>query len=657
MDRLTSRRVCRHAGFLLATLTWGPAWSSAQAVQRGVVASPPVPVTTQNPPRDSPPPPPRVGTAVLKGQVVDGVTGNPIARARVRLMNNPGQKPAVLADSTGAFEFTALPQGPLSVMVEKSTYLTGRFPEANRSLRAAAQPFLVRDGQVVQIVVPMFRGGAIAGRVVDAHGDPVDFAQVRVLRAPRGGRPTNAGQAQTNDLGEYRVPRLQPGRYVLQVRPSMQSQFNSSQDPSIAESPLPQPVPTYYPNAQSLAQAQSITVGRGETISGVDLTLAEGVPTLVTGTVLRSDGEVVSGGSISTRFTGPEATFGFDGGGGTGIRPGGTFRLTLSPGEYTFEAQVASRQGPGVGPNEQLFGSSRVVVGGAAIEEVTIMVGRGATASGKVVFDGTSQLPPSPGQTRVPLYNPGVAGCRPAELTVAPDWSFKIEGLNGSCGAQPASMFGRWTLKAFTIRGRNLMDELMTFENGQHYTNVQIVVTDKRTLMDLRVSGDDGQPTREYVAIAFPVDKEKWTSPLRPVRTYVPQQVLTIPRAGAAPPGASVLSSATPATYPTGGNQGPQERFLGLAAGEYLCHRRRRHPGRGFAGSGGARTPRYERVAGQIDRRGPPRGAIAAVHLRRPDTVGPCGRNLSGWMRHDEDTRPLLVRGGAGACPGWRLER
>ena len=130
-------------------------------------------------------------------------------------------------------------------------------------------------------------------------------------------------------------------------------------------------------------------------------------------------------------------------------------------------------------------------------------------------------------------------------------------------------MFGRWTLKALTIRGRNLMDELMTFENGQHYTNVQIVVTDKRTLMDLRVSGDDGQPTREYVAIAFPVDKEKWTSPLRPVRTHVPQPILTMPRTGAAPPGAAVGRGATTATYMTGGNQGPQERFLGLAAGEY----------------------------------------------------------------------------------------
>ena len=173
-------------------------------------------------------------------------------------------------------------------MVEKSTYLNGQFP-SHGSIRARMKPLLLRDGQVTELTVPMFRGGAISGRVLDAHGDPVDFAQVRVLRVPRGGRVTSAGQAQTNDLGEYRVPRLQPGRYLVQVRPQMNQNY---QDPNLPETPLPQPLPTYYPNAPAMSQAQPITVNRAETVPGVDLMLAEGVPTLVTGTVLRSDGEV-----------------------------------------------------------------------------------------------------------------------------------------------------------------------------------------------------------------------------------------------------------------------------------------------------------------------------------------------------------------------------
>ncbi len=234
---------------------------------------------------------------------------------------------------------------------------------------------------------------------------------MRVLRLPRGGRPTTAGQAQTNDLGEFRVPRLQPGRYLIQVRPQMAQSFNPT--PSVVDVPLPQPVPTYYPGALDMSQAQPITLNRGETVAGLEMMLAEGMATIVTGVVLRSDGEPVTSGSVSARVSGPDATGGYDG--GTGIRPGGSFQLNLPPGEYTLEAQVMTRQGPGPrGPDDQLFGSTRISVGGGTTEAVSIVVGRGATATGRVVFEGSTPPPPSPGQTHVPFFNPDGQACRSA---------------------------------------------------------------------------------------------------------------------------------------------------------------------------------------------------------------------------------------------------
>jgi hypothetical protein len=285
---------------------------------------------------------------------------------------------------------------------------------------------------------------------------------------------------------------------------------------------------------------------------------------------------VVSNGSVNARVSGTEAAGGYDMGGGTGLRPGGAFRLTLPPGQYTLEAQVMTRQGPGpMGPDDQLSGTARISVGGGSTEAVTIMVGRGATASGRIIFEGSSPPPPSPGQARVPLYNPDGPGCRSPQATIAADWTFKIEGLNGTCGAQPQGSFGRWMLKSVTIRGQNLMDQLVTFETGQQYNNVQIVVTDKRTQMDLHVSGDDGQPTREYVALAFPLDKTKWTGPIRPIRTYVPPTITTT---GAGPN--ARVSMTTTVVVPAGSgpsamlsnamNQGGlQQRIAGLPAGEY----------------------------------------------------------------------------------------
>ena len=446
MDRLISRRVSRHMGLLLAAVAFVPTLGLAQTppkLSAGQAVPPRDPVSIGQPPRDRPPAPPRVGTAVVKGRVVDGVTGNPVARARVRMMGgSAGPTAPVLTDVNGGFAFSRLPQGGYTLTVEKSTYLPGRYPDVTRSMRSRMQPLMVSNGQVIEdLAVPLFHGAAIAGRVLDAYGDPVDSAQVRVLRVPGAAVRRMAGQGQTNDLGEFRIPRLQPGRYLLQVRPQM-NQVNY-QDPSVVETPLPQPLPTYYPNVLVMAQAQPITVNRGETIAGVEMALAEGTPTLVTGVVLRSDGQPVTGGSVNTRVIGNEAIGGFDGGGGTGVRQGGSFRLMLAPGDYALEAQMATRQGPGpIGPDDQLFGSTRISVGAGAVEAVTVMVGRGATASGRVVFEGTTPPPPSPGQTRVPLYNPDGPGCRSGQVTVAADWTFKLEGLGGTCGARPRRCSG-----------------------------------------------------------------------------------------------------------------------------------------------------------------------------------------------------------------------
>jgi hypothetical protein len=348
------------------------------------------------------------------------------------------------------------------------------------------------------------------------------------------------------------------------VRPQGQQGFY--QDAAPAEVPLPQPVPTYYPGALGLSQAQPLTVARGQTLSGVDIILIEGTPSLVTGTIVRADGGEVAAGSVTSRAVGTDSIGGFDFGGGTGVQQGGAFKLTLPPGEYVLEANVQSTMGPTrPSPDDQMSGTVRITVGGAAVEAVTIVVGKGATASGRIVFEGSTPAPASPpAPTGAPLFNPDGPGCRSGLATIAADWTFKVEGLLGTCGASPQPMFGRWTVKAVTFRGQNIMDQLVTFESGQHYNDVQIVVTDKRTQVDLVVAGDDGQPTREYVAIAFPVDKTKWTMQSRRVRIYTPSMQMN--PAFVMPPGSP---GGVTGAGPAGAGANPA-RFQGLAAGEYF---------------------------------------------------------------------------------------
>ena len=482
--------------------------------------------------RDGRPPVPRTGTGIIRGRVVDGVTAQPIPRVRVRLSGDVTKGP-ILTDRDGMFAFTALPQGAYFVSTEKSTYLAGRHPDQQRSIRNRLSVFMLGPGQELDdITVSMFHSGAIAGRVVDAHGDPIESASVSIMAVARGGRPQQRGSGVTNDLGEFRLSRLMPGRYIVRVRaqPTYGAEISG-------EAPLPQPLPVYFPSALAPEQAHVIAVNRGETVTGVDITMAEGIPTIVSGMVVSVDGQPFSGGFVNFRSASTVAFGGFEGG-GIGVRPDGSFRAQLPPGEYIVEAraQPGRTLTPMLRPESALFGSVRVAVSGENVEGLTILVGTGATAAGRVIFEGKTPPAPPTGEVRLPMFNPNGPGCDGnSRATIGADWTFKVEGLSGTCMAQPEAMFGGWRLKALMIGDENLADKSITFQPGHHYADVRVIATDKRTTVEFHVTDESGQATREYAVMMFSTDKTKWTQGMRPVRTTSPPP---ISRSSQLPPGA-----------------------------------------------------------------------------------------------------------------------
>src|SRR5688500_5674707 len=167
------RRIASHVGFAVVLVFVGTAKVPAEQGLGGNV---------QIAPRDRVPPP-RTGTAVVKGRVVDGTTGAAVARARVTVQG--GARVSVRTDAGGAFAFTNLPAGPAGILVDKATYLPSRYPAGGRTIRSNFRPVTGREGQTLDnSTIPLFHGGAIMGRVRDAHGDPLDNAQVSVLRVP-----------------------------------------------------------------------------------------------------------------------------------------------------------------------------------------------------------------------------------------------------------------------------------------------------------------------------------------------------------------------------------------------------------------------------------------------------------------------------------------
>src|SRR5262245_32607464 len=143
-------------------------------------------------------------------------------------------------------------------------------------------------------------------------------------------------------------------------------------------------VRTYYLSTTSASEAGRVSVGPGQEVSGIVITLARAATATVRG-VVRASGQASAG-----PFTVVHAREA----GGAGaetmemamVNSDGTFTVAgLLPGTYVLEAQ--SMMGG------MTFASTEVVVEGSDVAGVTLMLTEGATARGRIRFD-TDGPPP-----------------------------------------------------------------------------------------------------------------------------------------------------------------------------------------------------------------------------------------------------------------------
>jgi hypothetical protein len=74
-------------------------------------------------------------------------------------------------------------------------------------------------------------------------------------------------------------------------------------------------------------------------------------------------------------------------------------------------------------------------------------------------------------------------------------------------------------LKAVTLNGDNITDKPIEFKGTEEITGLQILVTDRVTEVNGKVTDAKGEPTRDYTVIIFPEDSSKWGFPSRYIRS------------------------------------------------------------------------------------------------------------------------------------------
>jgi len=481
------------------------------------------------------------GTAVIRGRVVSADSGTPIRRAQVRAQ--AGELRAnrlVSTDAQGRFEFKDLPAGRWTLTASKAGYMTLRFGQ-KRSFEAGA-PIEMAEAQVMEradFALP--RGAAITGRVFDEYGDAVANARVQVLRyqTVQGQRrltPAGGGD-QTDDTGSYRIYGLAPGDYYLSATlrggngPFLDD--NNSDTTSYAA--------TYYPGTGSVADAQRITLGVGQEQPNVNFALQPVRTVKITGTALNSSGAALSNGMVTLMpaegIGGPgggPVMFAFGGGNGR-VRPDGSFTIAnVAPGNYTLMAITGPGGGRGggfairVGPGGPGFddiemATMPLTVGNEDVTGLTVVASHGASLSGNVVAAEGSVAKLSTNQIQIVAqaangqFVPGPLGNRP--VRVEPDGTFVLTGLMGQRFIRVNGLPQEWTLKAVMLNGVDVTDSALEFRGTTENSGLQIIVSDKVSDLNGKVTTAKGEVTRDYTVVVFPDDPAKWAFPSRFVKT------------------------------------------------------------------------------------------------------------------------------------------
>jgi hypothetical protein len=478
----------------------------------------------QAPPRDNQQV--KSGTATLRGRVVAADSGQPLRKAQVRIISTVGpgtgqfpENRLATTDGSGRYEFKELPSGRYTLTATKGSYVSLQYGQLRPF--EPGKPLEILDGQMIErIDFALPRGGVITGQIRDEVGEPIADVQVSAMRyqyTPAGRRLMPSGrQASTNDIGEFRLFALMPGEYYVSATFRNQL-FDAITDDRSGYAP------TYYPGTTDVAGAQRVTVGIGQTVSDISMALSSTRTARVSGTAVDSQGRPLAGMVMAL------SRLGMFGGGPFAmtpnrIRPDGAFTISgLTPGDYTLQVQSQGSEPTGE------FATADVTVGETDITGVRLVATLPSNGSGRIVFKDSAaaqSLRPSalrvmatPVQLGGIVFGPGMGAG-----TINEDWTFQVKLRPGMTRLNVTGPPAGWAVKSIRYRGSDVTDSGIDVKPNEEITEIEVELTTRVTVVSGLVATSGGVQAKDYWAIVFARDREKWQPSSRYVRSTRPDQ-------------------------------------------------------------------------------------------------------------------------------------
>jgi hypothetical protein len=403
----------------------------------------------------------------IDGTVVDRITHQPVPRAKLSLQWPRGNRSGA-ADNSGRWSFTGVACALVTIRATRFGYLDSGV------IGSPPLNFLLSPDSPAHLSIELTPQSVISGKVVDENSDPVMAVRVvpYIARVVDGRRVMrNAPQTVTDDRGEFRIPRLEPGRYIVCALPGgVAAEYDEA----------------CYPVSLDAGPASALRLAPGDE-SHMEFNLSRIQPVRVSGVITG-----IPAGAHAMVELAKAAGAAFQPGAAVSPAPDGKFTiLNVTPGAYTLTALV-TQQGPAP------FGRMPLEVGPAGADNIVLAVEPPIAISGTLRIDTQDPSPPSLSNVQVSLHS-----TEPFSRLGMLEWdddhtSFTIKGVGpGEYSLVVSSP--EFYVKSATLGGRDILHR--DFSIAAAPGPMEIVVADNGGSLEGDVTLDDGSPAENASVI------------------------------------------------------------------------------------------------------------------------------------------------------------
>jgi protocatechuate 3,4-dioxygenase beta subunit len=381
-------------------------------------------------------------STIVEGIVVKASNSTPLSGVGVELMRIDGDESYVSATAgDGHFRFTDVTPGQYRVAAANLGYVRSEYGQ--RGPHGKGLPVAVAPGQSVRdLHIALVETGAIFGRVYDTSGMPLANVQIQAMRfSYRDGLRllSSVKTAMTNDLGEYRLFWLPPGRYYVSASPlkgavpeavltvSRTGYGMYLMPPAAGAQILWQEnegtAPVFYPGTLEAQAAQFIDLEAGGNRGGTDIHIGSLTTHRIFGSVHNIPIDPITGQGVRDLLIRLTLRSPADAVVSNPVLPGGVFDSArgtfdirgVTPGSYYV---TISNNPPRQAANRvRVFGRVPVDVWDKDVENVTVALGPGMSLPVQVTMDDGSSLTPAISRLSLALTGGAVAQSGPSAGT------------------------------------------------------------------------------------------------------------------------------------------------------------------------------------------------------------------------------------------------